>query len=410
MPPPTITRSLAALLALAPLTACEGGRSGGDPGEAIVLGASDVRLLGTSDSLAIVRDLDVLPDGTVWVLNSVPPFFVGFDAQGEVLRVHGARGGGPEEFQGPAGLVAGGVGGAAWTFDRRRNALIRVSGPEAARTRVPLPRETLPPGSVAGGMNLLSDQVRTASLGEEVILPRRSNPPEEGVFSYWLSLWTADLVAFDPETGSVRDLVALAEVLGDPTPYYEQLSGGRPPFPLWYRLWAVCGDRIRVYDRIRNEVRAFAADGTELEATALPPPVSEVSHEQFARAIFDVVAVERMGAVPSGDIALSPADSAQILREILSRREGTPEQLATLLPRYVDYRCADDGTQWIQPLDLGGIGLRGGPLWLRIGPGGEAREVRLPDRFDPYRFTTDRIWGVQRDSLDIASVGWIEAP
>lgn len=34
----------------------------------------------------------------------------------------------------------------------------------------------------------------------------------------------------------------------------------------------------------------------------------------------------------------------------------------------------------------------------------------LPERFDPYRFTGDRIWGVLRDELDVASVAWIETP
>jgi len=27
----------------------------------------------------------------------------------------------------------------------------------------------------------------------------------------------------------------------------------------------------------------------------------------------------------------------------------------------------------------------------------------LPDRFDPHRFTSERIWGVLRDEFDVAS-------
>ena len=76
-----------------------------------------------------------------------------------------------------------------------------------------------------------------------------------------------------------------------------------------------------------------------------------------------------------------------------------------MLPRYVDYRCDNEGTQWIQPFDIdtpGPLmgGLRGGRVWLRITTDGETEEIRLPDSFDPYRFTPDKIWGVQRDELD----------
>ena len=59
-------------------------------------------------------------------------------------------------------------------------------------------------------------------------------------------------------------------------------------------------------------------------------------------------------------------------------------------------------------LEIGGLGV--GPLWLRIAPDGAAREVVLPERFDALRFTHERIWGVQRDEFDVASVAWIELP
>ena len=74
--------------------------------------------------------------------------------------------------------------------------------------------------------------------------------------------------------------------------------------------------------------------------------------------------------------------------------QGTPRELASYLPRYVDFRCSEDGTMWLRPMDLDAGGLSGGPMWLRIEPDGAARDVRLPDRFDALRFTPSRIWGV----------------
>jgi hypothetical protein len=46
----------------------------------------------------------------------------------------------------------------------------------------------------------------------------------------------------------------------------------------------------------------------------------------------------------------------------------------------------------------------------RITQDGVAQEIHFPNRFDVYRFISGRIWGVQRDEFDVASVAWIEVP
>jgi hypothetical protein len=404
----TRVRAIARAVVLAYLTSCDAAGTADDAVEPIVIQPADVNMLGTSESIAAVEDLEVLDDGTVWVLDSVDPFFVGFGPDGDVLHVHGHSGGGPQEFDAPSGFVTGGVDGEVWVFDRRRHALIEVSRPDSVRHEILLPPDAVPPGSVLGGMNLLSNVVRTARLDDEVILPRRSLAGETDVFGYWLSLWTADLVGLNPETDSVREVIALGTILGDPLAHFE-LMDGFPPFPLWYRLWAVCDDVIRIYDRVRNEVRAFSRDGVELDAITLPPPrYTEVTPREFARATVAVAIVERMGQV--GNTAVSAADTADTIDRIVPRLTAPPQQLANLLPRYVDLRCDEDGTLWLQPFDLEIGGLRGGPLWLRIAPDGETTGVSLPSRFDPYRFTSERIWGVQRDNLDVASIAWIATP
>lgn len=383
--------------------ACGAAPDDGDAPEPIAFDASDVHFVGTSESLADVHDLEVLSDGSIWVLNSLEPFFVGFRPDGTLLEAHGTAGGGPEEFGLPSAFVTGGIDGSAWVLDLRRHALIEVSDSASSRSESLIPRADVPPGSVRGGMDMMSPSVRTAALGDEVILPRTSATMDGGLYAYRLALLGADLVALHVDSERVREVVALGEALGDPAAGFELTEGG---FPLWYRLWAVCADAIRVYDRGRNEIRGFAPTGVELDPIALPPvAITEASPRQFARAIFGLAAAEAAGAV---GVRLTAADSIRLMNELLQEISGTPEQLANYLPRYVDFRCSDDGTIWIQPfdLDLGG----GGAAWLRIGPDGATQQVRLPPRFDAYRFTRERIWGVQRDALDVASVAWIELP
>jgi hypothetical protein len=140
----------------------------------------------------------------------------------------------------------------------------------------------------------------------------------------------------------------------------------------------------------------------------LPPSrLTEVTPLEFARAVFPLRQAEVTGAVGP---RLTPADSVRLLNQMAQQLEGTPEQLAAYLPRYVDFRCSEDGTMWLQPIDLEVGGLKGGPAWLRVTSEGEIHKVFLPVRFDAFRFTRDRIWGVQRDELDIASAAWIEFP
>jgi hypothetical protein len=248
--------------------------------------------------------------------------------------------------------------------------------------------------------------VRIELLGEEVVVPRTASSLRDGLLTFWAANWGADLVGIRPAADSVRTLVSLGEVLGDPMSFVDLLEG-RLPMPLWFRLWTVCGDeRLRVWDRIGNQIRTFGPDGRQLGAVALPPDeIDRVTQRQFARAVLGLIVAETMGEVGG---QLSPADSAAILDEALQQAVGEPEQLADLLPRYVDLRCSTDGTLWLHPFDLEVGGLQGGRVWLQMGEDGSVREVSLPDRFQAFRFTSDRIWGVQRDQLDVASVAWID--
>ena len=393
------------LSAAAFLATCEGAPNGSKPGAPVELTASAIEVLGTSDVLSVVRDLEVTSDGSVWVLNEREPHFVGFGPGGESVGAHGRAGRGPTDFPMPSGFLAGGWEGEAWVFDFARHAMIRVSRLDEW-AEIPLRSESLPPGSVQGGMNMLVPSVRTATLGREIVVPRSSGTMQEGVLQFRFALLRADLVAMDPETGGVRTLVALGEVLDDPSGDFISSEGG---FPLWYRLWAVCGEEVvRVYERVRNQLRGFDGSGAEVVSIDLPPvPFTEVSARQFARAVFGMRQAEVTGAVGA---RLTAEDSARVLDQMVGMVKGQPHELASYLPRYVDFRCSDEGTMWMQPLDVGLGGLRGGRLWLRIAPDGDVREVRLPDRFDALRFSGSRVWGVYRDENDLPSVAFIALP
>ena len=393
----------AAFTALA--AACGGtDAENGSPAGPLRLASTDVHVLGSSPAIAVVRDLDVAPDGSVWLLNSVEPLFVGFDSTGATIGAHGTPGGGPEEFRLPVGFTSGGFGGETWVVDFIRHSLIRVSSPHDPWEELRLPRDSVPPGSLMGGMDLLIPHLRAELLDGGVILPRTDRSEEAGIVSLRLAALRADLMSFDPDEGTARRVVSLDEVLEDPRPSFVATDGG---FPLWYRLWTVCGDEIRVYDRVRNELRGFDRGGMEIDPVALPPTFDEVTPTEFARAIFTIRQAEVMGEVGP---RMSAGDSIRMIREIADRVEGSPRELAAYLPRFVDLDCADDGTIWIRPLDLDVGGMNGGPVWIRISPGLAGQDVHLPPRFDAFRFTADRIWGVQRDELDVASVAWIDVP
>ena len=397
---------VAAVLSGSAFVACGGVPGGGDPEAPLDLGTSAIEREGTSDSLAVVRDLEVLADGSVWVLNSQEPYFMGFGADGGSLGAHGSPGGGPDEFPMPSAFVTGGWEGEAWVLDLLHHALIRISGPAAEWEQFSLASTSVPRGSVRSGMSMLDASVRTARLGREIIVPRSTVTMQGGVLQFRFGLLGADLMAVDPETGETRTFVALGEALEDPSGDFIASDGG---FPLWYRLWASCGENlVRVHDRVRNQLRGFDGSGAEVDPIDLPPvPFTEVGPRQFAGAVFALRQAE-----VTGDVAtrLSEADSLRLLNQMASMVQGAPHELASYLPRYVDFRCGEDGTMWLQPLDPDVGGLAGGSLWLRIGPDGAARDVRLPERFDALRFTTSRIWGVYRDEFDRPSVASIPLP
>lgn len=371
----------------------------------IYIEPTEVHVVGRSDALAVVHDLEVLPDGRIWVLNSLPPFFIGFGPDGELIGTHGEVGGGPEEFRRPAGFVVGAPEGEAWVLDTHRHGLVRVSRPGEPWTEVRLPRADLPPGTVQGGLDLLTPLVRTARLGDEVVIPHSTGTLESGAFSMVETILKADLMTLDPATGGVERVLSIGRTLDDPFSEFTPTEGG---FPLWKRLWAVCGGHLRVYDRVRNQLRGFDRSGGELEPLGLPPTgLAEVAPQDFARVVFPLRQAEITGGV--GD-RLSSEDSLRLVTQMARGVKGSAAELAAYLPPFVDFRCSPSGTMWLRPIELDGAGLAGGRPWLRVDRDGGSRVIMLPPRFDALRFLEDRVFGALRDDLDVPSVAWAQLP
>jgi transposase-like protein len=63
------------------------------------------------------------------------------------------------------------------------------------------------------GLGMMGQTVRGAALEDEVVLPRWTGEGEFSAIDFWTTMWTADLVALDPGTGTVRTVLSLAEWL-----------------------------------------------------------------------------------------------------------------------------------------------------------------------------------------------------
>ncbi len=235
--------------------------------------------------------------------------------------------------------------------------------------------------------------MRVSSLGGEVLFDRGS-----GAGGGPTALYSADLVAVVLESGSTRVVASFAELLGDPPESYGR-AAEFAPFPIRDRCSA---QHFVLYDPLRNEVRGFNADGVQTDAHELPPPrLEEITVELLVKAVIGMVLSQ------SANQGL-PVDSATLHTMIEQGMREDPDAFAGVFPEFVDLRCTEGGTIWIQPFDLesGQVGI--GPAWLRVMPDGSIDEYHLPDRFDPLQFTDDRIWGMQRDEYDVESVAWID--
>jgi hypothetical protein len=378
--------------------------AGGALDQVRVVAQASMEVLGSSDHLSGIRDLEFAADGSVWVLNTAAPFFVVFDREGRELGQAGVRGGGPSEFQAPSALVR--LGPAIWAYDRARHGFTRLD-PGGTGEIVSLPRDRLPPSEVVTfGEPLAPGANWVASLGDRVLLARGPDPSTTD-FSV-AGLWEAVFVAFDPATLALETVLEPGTLLTSPAGHYPD-QPVLAPVP----LWAPCreGD-LAWYDPVGNRVgRTEPASGVAREGMDAPRPVdlpAPRSVPMTADALFTYYH-QQMVVSFSAD-AVPPEEDLR--RDFEGEFAEYRHRIADVLPEYVDLRCAGDGVLWIRLLEIETGPFARGGHWVRVrlppatgGPdGGEARileTVRLPDGFRPLRITGDAVWGAWFDPLEV---------
>jgi len=392
-------RTSAALLFGAAMSFAASACSSGDDGAATALDEAEVvppgalHVLGTSESLARVQDVKAGAGDTVWVLNSADPFLIAFVVGGgpEPARAWGKRGGGPREFVSPSTLGRG-PDGRVWVYDQGRHGLILASGSDEDWTEIALPTDSLPRDRLIGSEQIGMIRPWIASRGRAFVFAVTSaSEPAAPRF------WKTNLVAVDPADPKPRVVFSTVERLGDPATRWSPLAILMP-----HPLWDICvDDKIVAYDPLRNEIRRFHDGGDDGKPIPLP---AERSVEVTPDRVFDIAYRDAIARFPSDN----RPDSAEIRRQFDEQIQAMGAMFGSTFPEYADLRCAANGELWIQRFDIGTGPFGKGPVWLRIAPNGSTRAIRLPDGFTAHEFTRDRVWGVLRDALDVASIAWID--
>lgn len=392
-------RSLAgtclAACCLAVLAACGQGGSDGDPdglaGIERWTTERDLRVGSVDDpdeTLTYIRDLEVGPDGTIYTLHRQERLVRTFDSAGTFLGVIGGEGEGPGEFQSP--LSMGWVADTLWVLDTDGYQFNQFSpeGEFLGSFRVPFevredPNAASPPraygllsdGTVHGEPVAWSHLIATGEITERVpMLMTRDGRVTDTLpaVPFGNNLWAV----YDPESPDRGG------------------SYGQQPFadgPLWS---FVPGERATL--RVDREAPRAAEDAsfrvTKLNFSGDTLFTREFSFEPEPVTQAEVDSVLDARAGPIGERGFLGATEAQA-REWAERTLYQPPFRSLVREMTV----GRDGSIWLQRAVEADSAS-----WLVLDPSGAPRaEVMLPAGFDLLEADRDRVWGQERDELDV---------
>ena len=374
------------------LATCQPGSETVDRAVGTQVELQDVHVVPTPDVLARIVDVAPGNDGRVWVLNSVEPFFVLLQTDGQVVRSFGDRGGGPNEFDDPIKLVRG-PDGSTWTFDNLRKSFRSISNPQTPELALPTDWQLV--SFENAGMGMVATAPWLHSQGGDFLVARKrpSSPPSGG-----LGIWHADVyaVAMGPQGLTVERSLAVPDLVADPS---ERWPGATLLVP--YPLWAACAaGGFGLYDPLANTLRRLTSDGEEEPAFALGEERNlEVTFDHLFGMVYRLYSELRPGG--------QAPDSLQMRTALQQQFEQVEGAFADDFPAYADLQCVDDGSFWLQPHVVRDGRFARSSAWTRFGTDGSRTTISLPEGFTVHRIENDRIWGTVVDTLGLPSVAWL---
>jgi len=324
-----------------------------------------------------------LPDGRIAVLDAQAQEFRVFSAAGEHLRTIGRPGSGPGEFGLGAGPVLVASGDTLLIPDLMNQRLNRYA-PDGE------PLESVPVAFESAGIPMAW---RDRPDGGVVTQLRPF-----GFSGSRVDLSPNDALVLRGPDGAIRDTLMTFDSGGT----IKSGSGGLPEVELFAAepLWALSGDRIVFAINDDYRLSIYAEDGTLERIFSMPFTVREVT-ESDRQVMTDAIT----GAWKS--IGLD-AEQMAVARQLIHYGET--------FPALAQIHGGPDGTIWVQemmslseldPEDIAQFAQSpiGSPVWRVFDAEGVLLgEIRMPDRFQPLRFDGDRIYGVQKDDLDVQYV------
>jgi hypothetical protein len=341
-------------------------------------------------SLTYVADLEVGPDGRIYVLQSQEQLIRVFDGTGRFVGTIGRRGEGPGEFLSPHNM--GWSGDTLWVID---GGLSRISFFDRDGTFLSSLRTNWPPPGgdftrifpltlLADGSVLATMSFRSAAQanGRVQSVPYLRLDREGRVTDtlVWASLRNSLLAILDPDNPALG--LFGSQPFGD-SPLVRAAPDGSG-LVLVERWAAEDADRAHfTVTRIDPSGKVLFSKQYRYRARPMPKAVSD--------SVFEATVVNVLPGI--GRFVSSRAQAEARVREAL--------YLPSHLPPITGAVIGQDGTIWLRREDLGNESVE----WLVLGEDGAVLgALRAPRGLQILRAERGSIWGVEQDELDVPYV------
>ena len=346
---------------------------------------ADLHIIAQSDSLHRIRDVELSPDGSLWVLNGQSPFLLRF-RDGRTVEVWGHQGEGPDELGYPVALILEPGNARPTLFDVRKLRWGRLNERGSADWQ---------PLGFRFERTLVELQWTSYgvvfpfyALGERVLTARYLAGLENQA-----GFWYSSIIAFEPGTDSAATILRFDSIARSPN-VRETLGFALRLIPI--PLWTVCPgvpETIVTYVPIRGQLQWLSAAGDVQRTLQVQEPVRRLSDEdleKFAMFILD----ENTDGSPS-------PEAVEEMRRLLRR---VRQEFGSQKPTFVGIQCDDQDRIWLQEFSTEHSPVGWGRDWYVFDDGGPMGMVRLPVGFLPRLVHSNWILGILEDSIGLQKV------